>query len=694
MRDGFIPLVDTNVENMNKTARLIRAEFGVCLAEYREKEQIFQSECQMREHMLFCAREKTYDYERATLRTKLFTWEEKLQAIEASSLIQAVKEDLANKKIDPCQKNDMAEKHHTVDALIEQCRQKMAGLQLNCEPAIEEIFNQLVIARRELQGAHIVFKPENEKYEQKKQASAKLAAAQEEEKQHQQRLIEIEVCYRQLKNQIKLIKSVLQMYNESFADSENADLNALRAILIAKEDAVAQPIADDLPGRAQWLVILNKLVEGQENNLIFLLRSAIQQRKNADEQALNIQKQQLHEKIGVEINDIKPILLSVVRDPLYQKILKEREHVLHQACIECYEEEIKIARIETLYLTESNLDTLLYYVDSVQAFKDKKAHFEELKKELDVFRIRTDAERILLPLASAAAAAEVDPVSREGRVQAPHTLFWQPVLCLEEREHLHNVLELLSQDEKTDVLTKTNALFLSIAILFEGLKQTQQKGKRPCVLIQRAIEIRDAIFHCPSEMAVNEEKYRELCFFAQSFVLPQQSTQEWNEKIERFFEILPKGEKGVLETIIVIDQHIARLRRYMFEIENNVIRLEENLLIQLDIAFRVSQLGALIRDLKILSDNDELEKILRERRQDICQLLNMRPLDFNALGKVVRHQGPSVIKEAAEAFLVAIAEKQSEASLSEEIYERKVGEDEGNPVAWPAHTAMRYRSRH
>lgn len=589
----------------------------------------------------------------------------------STELLEKSKKATLSKKSEKTQSENLNLKIKNLIKARTACQLEIDKVHDVLSPSIQNTFKILTEYSRALLEALIIFGGEDKKNEEKDIAKKKQKEDQTLDK-------EIEKSKEILSHDLKALYC--------FIEEATAYFEKIDPVLVLINDSLQEKV------RLLKLGLLNskeKLsLQEEKQKTIFLknkeekkiLKDALQ--KHIQESSLNQEKNKLEWEASliktevfdclygkrktlekewlIKVEEIKLALSSVLNHALYNSIISNKEDILYSSC-ERYKKHFDFLEKSqlSLYSFDSENDFSKEYKRMVDLRKDvlkknqglteKRKEINFLVQELNSRLLNSTKDKVVVidqKLGKAYVPSfqeNVEPKTKDknkkknkkGNVEV-FSAFSKEI------QYANELIELLKADDKKEIglNIKKNALLLSVATVCESLKRSEKET----LFKKRAIEVRDAIYHGLIEEKGDEEKYKQLF----NFVVMLCSKSMIN-KLENFFDIFPrvklKPEDRHYKAIINI--HIQSLEQYFEKIENGQLDIENNLVLQSDVAFRLAQIGALRTDLNKRTDRQDQFK-------EMFKKLNMKKAMFHELANGVRHKGVEGVKTAIEEYLMAI----------------------------------------
>lgn len=256
--------------------------------------------------------------------------------------------------------------------------------------------------------------------------------------------------------------------------------------------------------------------------------------------------------------------------------------------------------------------------------------------------------------------------------KSPHTPVPRETSYEQAGRQLRNLIVLLSsQAQNIALVTKTNALLLGIATLFESISIPATQENRS--FLNKSNTIRNAIFHnLINTDNLDEKKYQKLYQF--SLDICQSPMDQTGEAIlDKFFKIFPKVPANYEAHLNLIEAHINRLALYYREMQNNEVNLYTNRIEQFNVAYMIALTDALLSDLDKLNNQnaDFLGIEIGKKYMRIHRRLHLTLSTLNSSATAVRHR-PDAIQDAVHTLLMALGkalslEANSESKEGEEV---------------------------
>ena len=631
-----------DIDFLNPTITFIETQLSPVLERYRVVRQNFLSE------------------EARLQNQALSAWLNRLQALEQSEVLSGAENYLFSTSLDSElmeQKISLQQKYEAVQMAIIDCRAKIEKYkQYEATPeTISMDFEFLSSCLKELDQDLYIFSENLKKHNEKTAYEKKKKNLQEVLQMLENQMQKIESCLKKSKGAIQLATSY-GIDNSLTGD----DLSFLDQALTLRRTATAS-VVEVNPDNVQGLhlELCNVAEFGDVHRAIAVIEERINQDKASIENKLVEPANHLKEKTCIKINEIEHVIDIVIGNKQhYERMLQDGATISDEIRVlwgVCKNMKAKLKEFKEIVEKSKKVSTLKHYlIDSEYWLLDTIEKVEILEAALSQYQLRVanDVDSVQVLLQQVSLFDTHQPVLfREVRGAAGRMLCGLTLACEQERMHLKNVIVCLNQPENSEVdfSAKTNALLLSIAIIFEKMKQIGASNKEEQILLKKALGIRNAIFHKAVESAFSQENYEILCNLVRALTEPNLDHRKFDFILDKLADLFPTIEPGVDVTIECIEQHHAYLKQYASSLENNLIS-------KLDFAFRIAHAQALLNDLKQTSgQEDDLNFAARMKLILISEELSMEVNKLLGSARAVRHEGLEAVWGVVEDYCLSLA---------------------------------------
>lgn len=281
----------------------------------------------------------------------------------------------------------------------------------------------------------------------------------------------------------------------------------------------------------------------------------------------------------------------------------------------------------------------------------------QLSNALEDNGLRNILLTLNMQLQAARAAAEFSQRSTAAAEEVPVVLFSQlsighrrPPRYAPEQEtaHLQEIL-FAAKNSPEPLDSKTNALLLAIALLFEGMKDYPGRNRL-------SMHIRDAIFHHPAELILDPETYQQVLQHAEQ--LSQATNRaEFDRIVESLAQFLPtQVEANSPVAFGSVRSYQQSLTECCTPAYQDKLQSGKNILAQSNLVFKMCRLDALLSDLEKAG--------LLNAKELLSQLVLIYRDKFRSLCTAIRHNdGPNAIINAVDRFCVDLAKNKSRSTV-------------------------------
>ena len=599
--------------NLKREQRLPQDELTRLIQSYKQQESFF------------------LEQEKQQLSLVLDPYEQKLEEILFFPLAEAKTLYLSGKGTQ-AQRNDLHLQSERVKSVIADCKEQLVCARNNPRllPNLQDLFAPLAASSRELMSTVIVFNTEADRAEQ---YYARQVEVEQNRRLKQERETLIETFDMQQQEIILFLSTSKNKIDQESHDELAVFLEPIQTEFNQRKAAFDEALqAED----ENAVIALRNLIDNSEiARQIQVFKTALSQTQQArDNQHESLQREKVSRSIIVFIDTLRPIIdHSLLKTLINQK---------HNFVIECRD---TMLRLQTLSHNNLAFDDLMHEFRIIEHwFAKNKDHIPAILTQLDqLLTQQLNASSAYTPLR--AAQNSIEAAARNE--QAPHKNGKRRWIIDETsiaaKKHLENTYDLLQNNPAPlPEQIKQNALLLSLAIVFDQIPEDNSG------FVRQARDIRAAIFHALLVDKAPENTTALLLQFVASLL------QNKKTNLSDFFGIFSLCTADYGRYLGIIENHIDKLSIYHQKIQADDVNMNDPL-VQADLAFRISQTGALLSDLRLASERgDEISIELREKHALLVSRLHMSRQAFSESAKAVRHQGPGAIVESADDFYMAL----------------------------------------
>ena len=591
----------------------------------------------------------------------------------------------------------LLEQQTLLNEAITQCDLEIEASQLKLSPTIKSTFES---ARQQVRSAQLLLIVFQGEQDNKRTEAAKLAAqaqieaaSKEAQRQHQEMIEQIKSQRNNSLSKIETLSQFIQTspYQTQFQSEWEATLAELSNL---KETALSLKSPEEIDQiknkhEAENLLDHFSKLHDEFTKIRARIKNHIKQAQAEEIKTQRLQIESLSSIANEKRNEIQKILSLVVKHAMHKQVLADPQNELHTRCRQY--QSLYEKMMSPLISPEALNEAIEFYNRRINKLdlwiKEHACEVAHLQASLDLFsqtQLHNPALTILHPAANDAAAAPSAPLlfrspqsanqsKKRGAKKLPSLLRQLALSCEPEIKNCQEILHIVTES-KESLEIKSNALLLSIAMLFEEMQDVYKTNrlKTKDTGLDQIINIRNAIFHSFQKENLTQEQYEQLYNFANTLQALIQSNESWDACLSSFFDIMPLQQQPPAACVVRINDHIARLKWYISAIENGKIDLSNNIIARFNITLLVGQFNASLSDLKShnqANPDKAINRAIGKIHKEILTELHMGVFTARLTGNDARHGGPEAVLRVADKFLLDAVTRVSELSEQKEAAE-------------------------